>query len=164
MENLYKTYYNSEIGLIEISGTAEHIVSVEFTELEALVASTMLPKNLKDCVMQLDEYFKGIRKEFDINAKPGGTDFQNNVWKELKKISYGKTFSYLDIAKSINDPGSVRAVGNANGKNKIAIIIPCHRVIGSNGTLTGYAGGLWRKQWLLNHEQSFSKQAQMLLF
>lgn len=107
---------------------------------------------LKKCVQQLDEYFLGKRKEFDFPMKQAGTEFQQNVWNELLKIPYGKTITYLQLARQIGNLKSIRAVGAANGRNNLPIVIPCHRVIGSDGSLTGYAGGLWRKKWLLEHE------------
>ena len=113
---------------------------------------------LKECIEQLNEYFAGKRKVFDLPLNPQGTDFQKRVWAELQKIPYGKTVSYLDIARNIGDVNSTRAVGNANGKNKLNILIPCHRVIGINGKLTGYGGGLWRKQWLLELEMENSHE------
>jgi AraC family transcriptional regulator of adaptative response/methylated-DNA-[protein]-cysteine methyltransferase len=101
---------------------------------------------------QLDEYFKGKRKKFELEVVFTGTDFQKKVWKALLEIPYGKTTTYLGLSTKLGDPKAIRAVAGANGANKMAILIPCHRVIGSDGSLTGYAGGLWRKQWLLDHE------------
>jgi len=108
---------------------------------------------VKECFKQLSEYFKGQRQEFFLNLEPMGTDFQKSVWRQLAKIPYGKTTSYGKIADVIGNPSAGRAVGSANGKNPIAIIIPCHRVIGSDGSLTGYGGGLWRKEWLIGFEK-----------
>ncbi len=108
------------------------------------------------------EYFSGARKEFTVKLQPAGTDFQLEVWDELQKIAYAETTSYMAIAKKLKNPGAVRAVGAANGKNPIAIIIPCHRVIGGDGTLTGYAGGMWRKQWLLELEGNTSGKSRTL--
>lgn len=116
-------------------------------------ASSTVNPVLEDCMKQLDEYFKCERKEFTIRYQLQGTDFQTKVWNELCKIPYGKTVSYGDIAAAAGFGGSSRAAGGAIGSNKISIIIPCHRVIGKNGKLTGYAGGLQRKEWLLNHEK-----------
>ena len=114
---------------------------------------------------QLDEYFSGNRKEFNIPLVTPGTDFQKAVWKELLEIPYGTTRSYQEQADALNRPDSVRAVANANGMNRISIIIPCHRVIGSDGSLTGYGGGLKRKKWLLDHEKKYSgKAVDLLLF
>lgn len=119
---------------------------------------------IQNVITQLNEYFLGTLTTFDLPLLPQGTTFQKIVWDELVKIPYGKTTSYLKIAQQINNVKAIRAVGTSNGKNPIAIVIPCHRVIGTNGTLTGYAGGLWRKKWLLEHEhKSVSKTQQTML-
>lgn len=119
----------------------------------------IIPIELEDCVIQLQEYFDGNRKNFSVKLNPQGTDFQKRVWNSLKEIPYGKTISYLDLSKQLGDVKAIRAVANANGKNPLWIIIPCHRVIGSDGSLTGYAGGLHRKQWLLEHESPYKQQS-----
>ena len=155
MNKRHRAYYESEIGLIEIAGTEDGILSVDFVE-EKSVDNPRIPPLLKRCVKQLDEYFGGRRKAFSVNLLPEGTDFQKKVWNELVEIPFGETRSYKDMAASIGNIKAVRAVGNANGKNKIGIIIPCHRVIGNNGKLVGYGGGLWRKEWLLKHERGVS--------
>jgi len=152
MINEYRTYYNSEIGDIEVVGTENRILSVGFVE-EKPVNNLEIHPCLEECIEQIDEYFRGKRREFSLNLHLKGTDFQRKVWTQLMKIPFGETSSYKDIAASIGNEKAVRAVGNANGKNKIAIIIPCHRVIGSNGKLRGYASGVWRKEWLLSHER-----------
>ena len=122
-------------------------------------------EHLQTLIKQLEEYFTGSRKEFSVPLVTPGTDFQNEVWMELLKIPYGTTRSYQEQANALNRPDSVRTVANANGMNRISIIIPCHRVIGSNGRLTGYGGGLKRKSWLLDHEKKYSgKAVDMLLF
>ena len=108
---------------------------------------------LKEAIKQFDEYFKGIRKDFNIKCETQGTEFQKRVWVALMEIPYGVTLSYKEMAFKIGNEKSTRAVGNANGKNIISIIVPCHRVIGSDNSLTGYAGGLHRKKWLLEHEK-----------
>lgn len=148
----YKTYYNSEIGLIEIIGTENAIVSVGFVEEKPVNDSEIHPC-LEECIGQIDEYFRGKRREFSLSLHLQGTDFQRKVWSQLMKIPFGETSSYKNIAASIGNEKAVRAVGNANARNKIAIIIPCHRVIGSDGKLIGYASGVWRKEWLLSHER-----------
>jgi len=148
----FKAYYSSEIGLIEVKGTEEAILSVNFVDDKSTVGPDVPPR-VKECVEQIDEYFKGKRKKFTIEIQLQGTDFQKKVWKQLMKIPYGETVSYKDIAVSIGNKKAVRAVGGANNKNKIAIIVPCHRVIGSDGDLVGFGGGLWRKEWLLRHEK-----------
>jgi methylated-DNA-[protein]-cysteine S-methyltransferase len=151
MENLFALYWQSPLGMIEIKGTEDAIISTFFVEEEG-PSSENIPGVLLQCRKELDEYFRGARKEFDVALAPVGTEFQKHVWDELLKIDYGNTTSYMAIAKKMNNPGAVRAVGMANGKNPIGIIIPCHRVVGGDGSLTGYAGGLWRKKWLLDHE------------
>ncbi|GIN84867.1 methylated-DNA--protein-cysteine methyltransferase [Heyndrickxia sporothermodurans] len=160
MKKQYKLDYDSPIGVIEIVGTEEAIYSILFSEREELKYTEQknIPEVLKQCYIQLNQYFKGNRCEFSIPFKIEGTEFQKNVWMALTKIKYAETCSYKDIAISINNEKAIRAVGSANGKNKLSIIIPCHRVIGANGTLTGYAGGLHRKEWLLQHEKQYSME------
>jgi methylated-DNA-[protein]-cysteine S-methyltransferase len=111
---------------------------------------------LQNAVQQLDEYFKGTRTEFDLPLSPEGSTFQQKVWQHLQQLAFASTVTYLQLAKRLGNTKSIRAAASANGKNPIAIIIPCHRVIGADGKLTGYAGGLARKQWLLNHEAQVS--------
>jgi len=148
---LYTAFVPSPVGYAQIKANEESIVSILFTEnLEH--ESSHPPKVLKDCVKQVTEYFNGKRKEFTVPLEQQGTLFQQKVWKELCQIPAGKTISYLQLAKKIGNAKSIRAVGTANGRNNICVIVPCHRVIGSDGSLTGYGGGLWRKQWLLEHE------------
>jgi AraC family transcriptional regulator of adaptative response/methylated-DNA-[protein]-cysteine methyltransferase len=115
--------------------------------------------HIENLRIQLDEYFEGTRKEFDLKLVTPGTVFQQSVWQELLRIPYGTTRSYQEQANALGKSGSIRAVANANGMNRIAIVIPCHRVIGSDGSLTGYGGGLKRKRWLLDHEKKHSGQA-----
>jgi methylated-DNA-[protein]-cysteine S-methyltransferase len=148
----FKAYYLSPIGPVEVSGTQEAIMSVGFVK-RRLPDDRDLPECVKEGIRQLDEYFKGIRKRFSLKLLPRGTPFQKRVWQQLKKIPYGKTASYGDVARAIGKPHAFRAVGGANNKNPIGIIIPCHRVIGSNGKMVGYGSGIWRKEWLLEHEQ-----------
>ncbi|MGB3948712.1 MAG: methylated-DNA--[protein]-cysteine S-methyltransferase [Bacteroidia bacterium] len=160
--SLHLTYYSSPIGIIEITGNEEGILSIYFVDAKK-DESPNIPAVLKECVYQLDEYFKGIRKEFGLKLNPQGSEFQKKVWNQLLTVPFGKTASYLQISKQLGDSSATRAVGNANGSNPISIVIPCHRIIGSNGKLTGYSGGLWRKEWLLNHEKTllFGKQAEL---
>ncbi len=160
MSDSFKAYYQSEIGLIEISGTEHGLKSLNFVDQKSGEAVSVDPA-LEECVAQLDQYFKGTRKDFSLKLAPEGTEFQQQVWRELSNIPYGQTASYLDIARAIGNEQAVRAVGAANGQNPISIIIPCHRVIGSDGKLTGYGGGLWRKEWLLTHERNFSVGRQL---
>ncbi|OYW76579.1 MAG: cysteine methyltransferase [Sphingobacteriia bacterium 32-37-4] len=117
---------------------------------------------MHQCTEQLIEYFHGKRKHFDLPVHQDGTDFQVRVWNKLMDIEYGKTISYLDLAKKLGDPKVIRAAATTNGKNKIAIIVPCHRVIGSDRSLTGYSGGMWRKKWLLQHEFKIANGVQTL--
>jgi len=142
--------YSSPIGLIELTGSDEGIESLYF--VETVKRSGVITQVLKEGIAQLEEYFEGDRREFTLNLSPKGTAFQQEVWKALLDIPYGRTVSYLDIAKKLGDPNSTRAVGAANGQNPISIIIPCHRVIGNNGHLTGYGGGIEKKKWLLEFE------------
>jgi methylated-DNA-[protein]-cysteine S-methyltransferase len=146
-------FYNSPIGWLKICGTEENIVSLNFHDSNPNQDSQRSPL-LENCVQQVYEYFQKKRLLFDLPLLPQGTSFQKLVWGQLLEIPFGMTTSYLEIARRIGDPKAIRAVGGANGKNPIAIIIPCHRVIGASGKLVGYGGGLWRKEWLLKHERS----------
>ncbi len=148
----------SPLGFTRIVGDETGIGSITVLNSDEIV-SDVIPENLEDCVYQLNEYFNGERQRFDLKLNPQGTDFQKQVWDELLNIPFGKTVSYLDLSKKLGDVKAIRAVANANGKNPIWIIIPCHRVIGSDGSLTGYAGGLHRKQWLLEHESPYKQQS-----
>ena len=144
-------YLNAPVGLLKIEGDIHGLSAVIYTDEQA-PDTPIIPECLEDTVYQLKEYFEGNRTTFDLKLNPNGTDFQKKVWIELQNIPFGKTASYLDMAKQLGDPKVIRAAASANGKNPISIIIPCHRVIGSDGSLTGYAGGLHRKKWLLAHE------------
>lgn len=157
MTDIFKAYYHSPIGLIELSANHKQIIGLYFVEKED--ASTDIPEILTKALRQLDEYFSGKRINFELDLLPKGTEFQKKVWDQLLKIPFGTTKSYLDVANALGDRNALRAVGNANGKNKISIIIPCHRVIGANGSLTGFGGGIWRKKWLLEHEQKYIQGA-----
>ena len=151
-EKLYDhAYLETPIGTAEIVGDITGVVSISVLDKKEKT-STRIPESLVDCVEQLKEYFEGQRTEFDLKLSPKGTDFQKKVWKELLTIPFGKTTTYLKQTRELGNEKAIRAVAAANGKNPIWIIIPCHRVIGTNGSLTGYAGGLWRKKWLLEHE------------
>lgn len=155
-----KTFFLSPLGLIEICGNEKGITSLLFDKnVDSVIKN---PHSLRDCVKQLDEYFNKKRKVFELVFDLHGTEFQLKVWNELLKIPYGSTCSYNDIAKKIGNKPAVRAVGHANGKNPISILIPCHRVIGNDGSLVGYGGGLWRKKWLLEME-SEAKQPKIFL-
>ena len=146
-------------GICLLEFTSRPALESEFNKLALTFNETVKPgtsKHLRALKKQLKEYFRGKRKEFQLPLITPGTDFQLEVWNALKKIPYGKTSSYLEQAKAINNPGAVRAVAGANGSNRIAIVIPCHRVIGSDGDLVGYGGGLEKKRWLIDHERKFS--------
>jgi methylated-DNA-[protein]-cysteine S-methyltransferase len=152
--NTFISYYSSPIGTIKISAIDTGLTSVLFVE-EAIKPS-MSNVHSEACKKQLDEYFKGERKDFSVPCQLLGTPFQKEIWNKLVTIPFGEKISYLELGKKVNSPNASRAVGNANSKNIILIVLPCHRVIGENGDLTGYAGGMWRKKWLLEHEGKFS--------
>lgn len=151
-------FIETPLGIASITGDEEGISEISITNNTEEEHSNTIPEILKDAVTQLQDYFEGKRDHFNIKLNPSGTDFQKKVWKELTKIPFGKTVTYLDIAKNLGDPKCIRAAASANGKNPLWIVIPCHRVIGSDGSLTGYAGGLWRKKWLLEHESPIKQQ------
>lgn len=154
-----RAYYQSPVGLLLIESEHEKITVVNFNKSNKLEEiSTAV---IDQCITQLDEYFFEGRKFFDLELAPVGSTFQQKVWNELQLIPYGRTTSYEALAISVGDIKSIRAVGLANGQNPIAIIIPCHRVIGKNGDLVGYGGGLENKVWLLQHEGAFSEQLKL---
>ena len=161
---LYYTYYESPIGLIKIGGTDALITELSFIDNseQMVYGEPSVSDSIHYCTEQLIEYFSGRRKSFHVPISQEGTDFQKKVWNELTEVEFGKTASYLDIAKRLGDPKCIRAAANANGKNKIAIIIPCHRIIGTDKSLTGYSGGMWRKKWLLQHEFRITNGIQTL--
>lgn len=152
-----KVIINSPLGFTLIEGDELGISKISVTSNEEEL-STIIPDALTTAVTQLEEYFLGKRTHFDFKLNPSGTEFQKKVWKELLKIPFGTTVSYQEITNQLGDPKAIRAVANANGKNPLWIVVPCHRVIGSDGSLTGYAGGLWRKKWLLDHENPVKQQ------
>jgi len=158
LESNQTAYYKTPIGTAKIIGNGDGIISVTVIE-EKIETSIQISKCLENCIIQLREYFDGNLTQFDLKLNPQGTAFQKKVWNELKNIPYGSTRSYLQQTKKIGDPKAIRAVASANGKNPIWIIIPCHRVIGSDGSLTGYGGGIWRKKWLLAHESPAPQQS-----
>jgi methylated-DNA-[protein]-cysteine S-methyltransferase len=149
-------YFATPIGIAAISGDEKGVAVISILQTGAI--SSTVPENLRKPITQLNEYFEGKRNDFDFEINPKGTEFQQKVWKELLTIPFGKTMSYLDLSKKLGDVKAIRAVASANGKNPLWIVIPCHRVIGTNGSLTGYAGGLWRKKWLLEHESPSQQQ------
>ncbi len=154
MAHNYTTYLQTPIGQLKITANDKAVTSVHFVKKGEKVKSEKPNTVTHQCKKQLKEYFAGRRKKFELPLELEGTEFQKKVWKALMKIPYGETVSYGEIAKKIKNKKAVRAVGRANNKNKIAIVIPCHRVIGADGSLTGYAGGLEIKQWLLTHENA----------
>lgn len=158
MQETHTTYYKTPIGTAKIIGNKNGIQAVSVLE-ENIKISSEIPECLQDCVKQLEDYFKGKRNNFDLKLNPQGTAFQKKVWEELLNIPFNTTRTYLEQSKALGDVKAIRAVASANGKNPIWIIIPCHRVIGSNGSLTGYAGGIWRKKWLLAHENPVKQQS-----
>ena len=159
MSEIHTAYYKSPIGTIEVKGNSKEIHSIYFIEEDFSTTLEVTSGEIKKCIQQLDEYFLGNRKEFELSLSPSGTEFQGKVWTELLKVPFGKTRSYLEQSKKLGDVKAIRAVASANGKNPISIIIPCHRIVGSDGSLTGYAGGVWRKKWLLEHENGNKQQS-----
>ena len=158
---MYQKYISSPIGWLLLQTTERAVVSISFKDFPKEILTDQ-PIILKQTEIQLLEYFAGKRKKFDLNLNPKGTPFQKEVWKFVSCVAFGQTVTYLDIAKQTGSEKNTRAVGMANGKNPIPIIIPCHRIIGSDKKLTGYAGGIERKRWLLHHELKFSENNNLL--
>jgi len=151
-------YIKSPLGITKITGDQNGISAISVLNDETEISSE-IPEILQEAVNQLQDYFNGKRADFSFKLNPSGTEFQQKVWQELQNIPFGKTMSYLDLSKKLGDVKAIRAVASANGKNPLWIVIPCHRVIGTDGSLTGYAGGLWRKKWLLEHENPTTQQS-----
>ena len=147
---------NTPLGIAQITGDANGITQISVID-EGDVSSE-IPTGLQNAVTELNDYFQGKRTHFDFKLNPKDTEFQQKVWQALLEIPYGKTCSYMDLSKKLGDVKAIRAVASANGKNPLWIVVPCHRVIGTDGSLTGYAGGLWRKKWLLEHESPSGQQ------
>ena len=158
------TYFKSPIGLLKIVGEEEVIKRISFVEGEVRSTEGKLSMAMFRCIRQLEEYFESKREIFDLPLAPDGTDFQKQVWQALHNVPFGVTSTYAKQAQQLGDIKKIRAVGAANGKNPIAIVIPCHRIIGTNGNLTGYAGGLDKKEWLLKHERCLPGYNQLKLF
>lgn len=154
---LQEAYIQTPLGVAYLTGDEQGISKISI--LKEAAVSKKIPPTLKEAVTQLKEYFAGKRTDFTFLMNPQGTDFQQKVWRALLEIPFGKTTSYLDLSKKLGDVKAIRAVASANGKNPLWIVVPCHRVVGSDGSLTGYAGGLWRKQWLLEHENPVKQQS-----
>ena len=150
---MVQAFLETPLGILLIQGDQDGISVIKFVENQNKSLETdEIPSDLRDAVDQIKNYFDGTLNEFTIKLNPQGTEFQKSVWKQLAEIPFGKTTSYLQMAKNLGDTKVIRAAASANGKNPISIIIPCHRVIGSDNSMTGYAGGIWRKKWLLAHE------------
>ncbi len=150
-------FIKTPLGVAKIVGDDNGIAVISILE-EGEVSST-IPTVLQEAIQQLNDYFQDKRADFNFKLNPQGTEFQQRVWQELLNIPFGKTMSYLDLSKKLGDVKAIRAVASANGKNPLWIVVPCHRVIGTDGSLTGYAGGLWRKKWLLEHESPSAQQS-----
>lgn len=150
-------YIQTPLGIAKLEGDVDGLAVVSILN-DVQEITDIVPEVLEDAVYQLNEYFEGKRTQFDLQLNLTGTDFQKKVWDALLKIPHGKTCSYMELSKTLGDPKAIRAVAAANGKNPLWIIVPCHRVIGSDGSLTGYAGGLHRKKWLLDHESPVKQQ------
>jgi methylated-DNA-[protein]-cysteine S-methyltransferase len=150
-------YIKTPLGTARITGDIDGISEISILSKDEITKK--IPGILKESVGQLEEYFEGKRTSFDFKLNPKGTEFQQKVWLELLNIPFGKTVSYMDITKKLGDVKAIRAVASANGRNPLWIVVPCHRVIGADGSLTGYAGGLWRKKWLLEHECPTAQQS-----
>lgn len=151
-------FIRTPLGIAKLEGDENGLSVITVLDGEEKLTD-IIPEVLEDAVYQLNEYFEGRRTQFSLQLNPEGTKFQIKVWQALEKIPYGKTVSYLELSKTLGDPKAIRAVASANGKNPLWIVIPCHRVIGSDGSLTGYAGGLHRKKWLLKHESPVKQQS-----
>ncbi|MBO9565045.1 MAG: methylated-DNA--[protein]-cysteine S-methyltransferase [Niastella sp.] len=166
MSTTFTTYYHSPVGLLRISGTDQYVSEVHFMKSEEVAtappASADLPPLAIQATEQLIQYFHGDRRVFELPLYQKGTEFQEKVWNELMNIPFGKTISYIEFSRRLGDPKAIRAASSANGKNNLAIIVPCHRVIGAKGELVGYGGGLPRKKWLLNHENKVAHGVQTL--
>lgn len=146
------------IGIMKIVGDCDGIAALTFLE-ESADVSNEIPALFADVVSELNDYFEGKLDHFTMKLNLKGTAFQQMVWHEIKKIPFGKSTTYLNVAKSVGDVKAIRAVAAAIGKNPFLIVLPCHRVIGSNGALTGFSGGIWRKKWLLEHENALKQQS-----
>ncbi|PQJ76198.1 cysteine methyltransferase [Polaribacter gangjinensis] len=151
-------FLETPIGTVKITGDENGIQTISIID-EKVDELKKTPECLQDCVNQLTEYFGGKRASFNLTINPKGTAFQIKVWKSLLQIPYGKTTSYLEQSSLLGDKKAIRAVASANGKNPILIVIPCHRVLGSDGSLTGFSAGLWRKKWLLAHENPVKQES-----
>jgi methylated-DNA-[protein]-cysteine S-methyltransferase len=158
MSKMFTAYFESPIGWMRIRSDEAALLSLDFVDAAGRPGGEAapgpdLPRILEECLDQLQGYFRGERTTFSLPLRLRGTPFQHRVWDRLLRIPYGETTTYLTLAESTGNARATRAVGGANHRNPVSIIVPCHRVIGSDGRLTGYGGGLWRKEWLLRHER-----------
>lgn len=156
MDNIIKIFYKSPLGCIKIEAEGDAITGLVFDDAYTGEYGMGGCAVLQECTKQLDAYFAGELRIFNLPLTLRGTAFRQSVWAELLRVPYGETRSYRDVALALDKPGAVRAVGGANHHNPVSIIVPCHRIIGADGELTGYGGGLWRKEWLLRHEKDSS--------
>jgi len=169
MEQIFTSHLQTPIGLLEIKANAESVLSVLFIDETNNIERVSNPFDVEKAEneisikakQQLEDYFSKKNNSFDLPLHISATEFQQKVWKQLETIPFGKTISYIQLAMDLGDEKCIRAAASANGKNPFAIVIPCHRVIGKDGSLTGYAGGLWRKKWLLEHEGNIQKQVSL---
>lgn len=155
---MYQAYIHTPVGTCLIEGDNLGVSKIWVRD-EPVAVTKDIPETLRVAVSQLEEYFAGSRQNFDFPINPQGTEFQKRVWDALLEIPFGTTTSYQALSIKLGDVKAIRAVASANGKNPLWIVVPCHRVIGSDGSLTGYAGGLWRKKWLLEHETPPAQQS-----
>lgn len=158
MTRTFTTHLRTPIGWLEVRGDSDAILAVNFVERPGSsrrprTEADALPAVVAACLGQLEEYFQGGRTSFDLPLRLEGTPFQRRIWEALLRVPYGRTTTYRDLAAAVGNARATRAVGGANHRNPVSIIVPCHRVVGSDGGLTGYGGGLWRKEWLLGHER-----------
>lgn len=156
MSALHRAFLRTPMGHLEVTGSGNGIRTLYFLDFK--VRPQHIPSVLRPCIIELEEYFHGLRRDFDLKLDLLGSPFQLKVWNELLKIPYGTTISYLELARRTGNINAFRAVGGANSHNPVSIIVPCHRVISANGKLVGYRGGLKRKKWLLEHEHAFSQR------
>jgi len=154
---MLQAHLKTPLGITEIIGDENGISRISISDHGN--QSAEIPEALQEAASQLKEYFVGERNQFTFKLNPEGTEFQKKVWQGLLEIPFGKTMSYQELSIKLGDIKAIRAVASANGKNPLWIVVPCHRVIGSDGSLTGYAGGLWRKKWLLDHENPLKQQS-----
>ena len=155
---MQQAFIKTPLGIAAITGDENGVSKISILDEDAAL-SQFIPEELIEAVAQLNDYFEGKRQTFDFKLNPAGTDFQKKVWNALLEIPFGTTVSYMEQSMKLGDVKAIRAIASANGKNPLWIVVPCHRVVGTSGSLTGYAGGLWRKKWLLEHENPSLQQS-----